>query len=102
MKARKWGSEELQLIYHPCLVKFPHIDEVYGRDDRASLYLRVHGTEGTHVGSVAERPGPNAVGRVLACGHTRLVERMLGKELLRTQDEVVDEVGSLLLSLLQH
>ena len=67
-------------------------DQIDGRDDGRGAYAvqfaeRLHGR--THAG----RPRPDAVRRILALGATLHIDRMIGQQLLRAEDEVVQAVG---------
>ena len=69
------------------------LNKIDSRDDCTRLYLGVLLHEGLHGRTIAAAPRPDAVGLTLTTGSTCLVEGVLGEELLRTQDEVVDERG---------
>ena len=71
-------------------------DEIHGRNDVAALYLWEHLRQGLHGRAVATAPRPDAVGGVLALCLALAVERVLSQQLLRLQDEVVDQVCCLL------
>ena len=72
------------------------LDEVYRRYHSSTAKLGIGGAERFHVGAVAWAPGPDRVGRHAALCLPLQVEGMLAQQLLRAQDEPVDEVGGLL------
>ena len=73
-------------------------DEIYGRDNCATLDLRILLHQRFHGGTIASAPGPDAVCLALAFLGSCEVEGVLGQQVLRFQDHLVDEVGSLLWS----
>ena len=71
------------------------LNEIDSRDDGSRFHLRVLLHQRLHRGTIATAPRPDAVGLAFASGSFRQIVGMLGKELLGTQDEVVDEGGGL-------
>ena len=71
-------------------------DEIDGGYHRTVVYLGESLLKGLHVGLVASRPRPDAVGGIFPFGNALLIQGMIGEQLLRLDDEVVDEVGCLL------
>ena len=67
-------------------------DQIDGRDDGRGAYA-VQFAERLHGRTYAGRPRPDAVRGILTLGATLHVDRMIGQQLLRAEDEVVQAVG---------
>ena len=86
-----WNLNNLQ----SCIVA-DTANKVYGRYDCAAFYLRILLHQRFHRGTVASAPRPDAVCLALTFLGSCEVERMLGQQVLRFQNHLVDEVGCLL------
>ena len=67
-------------------------NEVDGRNDAATLDLRILLHEGQHRRSIAAPPRPDAVGQTFTLLGFRQVVRMLGQQFLRLEDEMVQQL----------
>ena len=71
-------------------------NQVYSRDDAAALHLRILRHQRLHRGTIAATPRPDAVSLALSALGTCDIEGMLCQQVLRLQNQLVQQVGSLL------
>ena len=71
-------------------------DEVYGRNYRARLHLRILLHECLHRRTIAATPRPDTISLTLSTLSTLLIERVSCQEFLRLQNHLIDEISSLL------
>ena len=66
--------------------------EVYGGNDRTLFDLRISLRQRNHGRTVAAAPRPNTVGRIAAFLHPADIQRVVGQQPLRLQNQAIQQV----------